>query len=109
MSGTTGRREHDLERVGDLLDEVISRLGGDPGAGSALLWEDWHHVAGPGWEGSWPLKLEAGVLSVAVPDGMSATRLRYQTAELMRRIGDRVGRDVVSSVTIRVRPRKRGS
>jgi hypothetical protein len=100
-----------LEHVGDLLDGVVSSLGGRIGlSGATVLWADWEAIAGPKWATASPLKLEAGVLSVGVPDGTTATRLRYDVGSLIRRIEDQLGADIVASVRLRVqRPERRPS
>jgi hypothetical protein len=97
----------DLEHVGDLVDGVESSLGGRAGLSeAALLWAEWDDLAGPAWAGTEPLKLDRGVLSVAVPNGIAATRLRYEVGDLLRRVSDRLGSGVVVSVALRVRHRR---
>lgn len=108
MSETPSGAKRDLQRVGDLLDGVVAALGGrvDLG-GRALLWADWSAVAGADWANSTPMRLKDGVLVVAVPDGMAATRLRYATAALIERIEARIGPDLVSSVRVQIeRPQR---
>ena len=96
-----GRR--DLEHVGDLVDGVVASLGGRVGlSDAALLWKEWPAVATGDWAAAEPVRLDDGVLLVAVSDGMTATRLRYETAGLIGRIGARIGQEVVSSVRIKV-------
>lgn len=102
------RSRKDLERVGDLVDDVVSSLGGRVGLSEAAqLWAEWDDLAGPAWAAAEPLKLERGVLSVAVPNGLTATRLRYEVGDLLRRVSDRLGSGVVVSVALRVRHRRR--
>ena len=96
-----GRRE--LEHVGNLVDGVIASLGGRVGlSGVALLWSEWPSLAVGDWTAADPVRLDDGVLLVAVPNGVTATRLRYETAELIGRIDARIGHDVVTSVRIKV-------
>lgn len=109
MTGSNDSGRRDLEHVGDLLDGVVSSLGGRIGLSAAtVLWADWAALSGPKWATASPLKLEAGVLTVGVPDGTTATRLRYEVGGLMRRIEERLGPDIVASVRLRVqRPKRR--
>jgi hypothetical protein len=103
------RGKSDLQSVGDLVDGVVSSLGRRVGLGqTAQLWADWPDLAGPEWTKATPIRLEKGTLSVAVPDGMTATRLRYATGELIKRIDDRMGPGVVSNVRLQIR-RPKGS
>ena len=97
-----GRRE--LEHVGDLVDGVVASLGGRVGLSDvALLWREWPSLAVGDWTTADPVRLDDGVLLVAVPNGLTATRLRYETAEMIGRIDARIGHDVVTSVRIKVR------
>lgn len=97
-------KKRDLEHVGDLIDVVVSALGARTGGGAAVaLWSEWAAIAGADWADTVPVRLERGVLSVAVPDGRRATRLRYSTGELKQRIEARLGPEVVSSVRVHVR------
>jgi hypothetical protein len=104
MKDRSSRKQSDLQPVGDLVDGVVSSLGQRTGLGqAALLWADWPDLAGRDWAKATPLRLEKGTLSVAVPDGITATRLRYATGELIKRIEDRMGPGVVSNVRLQVR------
>ena len=109
MTKQPPRGKSDLQPVGDLVDGVVSSLGQRAGLGqTALLWADWPDLAGREWAKATPIRLEKGTLSVAVPDGMTATRLRYATSELIKRIDDRMGPGVVSKVRLQIR-RQKGS
>lgn len=93
--------------VGDLIDRVLGRIArGSPGAVLALR-AAWRDVAGVRLaDRSAPVSLEAGVLTVEVDDGGTASLLRFETANLIRRAAD-VCVEPVSSVSFRVK-RNRG-
>ena len=104
MTGGSSHGRRELEHVGNLVDGVIASLGGRVGlSGVALLWSEWPSLAVGDWTAAEPVRLDDGVLLVAVPNGVTATRLRYETAELIGRIDARIGYDVVTSVRIKVR------
>lgn len=95
------RRE--LAPVGDVLDEVLGRFAGKSPASGWVVVERWDTIAGPPWRKAKPVKIdENGVLWVVVPDGVSATKLRYETKPLIAAIEREVGPDVVKSVRIKV-------
>ena len=92
-----------LAPVGDVLDEVLGRFAGPTQAAGLVIFDRWDVVAGPPWEGARPVKIDdLGTLVVEVPDGGTATRLRYQTDGLVSRIEAEVGAGVVSGIRLRV-------
>ena len=108
MNTENPKRRQDLEHMGHLIDGVIADLGGRESLGTtALLWAEWADVAGRDWALTTPIRLDNGRLVVAVPDGITATRLRYVTGELIARIDARIGPDVVSSIRVQIRPEGR--
>jgi hypothetical protein len=110
MSESPWNEKKDLEHVGGLIDGVVAALGERAGLGpAALLWADWESVSGRAWKDATPARLDRGVLVVAVPNAMTATRLRYETGGLLARIADRIGPDVVSSIRVKVQRPKRST
>ena len=108
MTGRPEERKRNLELVGDLIDGIVSALGQKAGLGADReLWSDWEAVAGPAWAGTQPVRLEERSLIVTVPDGITATRLRYATGDLLERIATRIGPDVVTSVRLTRRSKRR--
>ena len=73
-----------------------------------MLWKEWTTIADGDWAAAEPVRLDDDVLLVAVPNGMIATRLRYETAALVDRIEASLGSGVVSSVRIKVQRSGRG-
>jgi hypothetical protein len=96
-------RERNLQHLGGAMDAVVSELLQRTSVGTIQdLWSNWEDVAGPDWERTRPARLDRGALVVAVPDGGSATRLRYGISELLDRIAARLGDGVVTSVRLRI-------
>ena len=100
---TDAERRRELSPVGEVLDEVLGRFAGKTPASVWAILERWDSIAGPHWVKARPVRIdEAGVLLVVVPDGGSATKLRYETKTLLAAIAREIGPDVVISVRIRV-------
>ena len=84
----------DLERVGEGLDALLRRLGMPTVPDLERLAGEWAALAGEPWaDRSRPVGFRDGVLLLEVPDGTSATLLRYQEAsllELLYRLGGKI-------------------
>jgi len=100
-----GRRE--LEAVGELLDGVLARIGGGRRPTVMVVRDRWSEVAGPGWDQGEPVQVRDHVLTVEVPDGVTASRLRYDTGPLLRRISGLIGAEEITSIRLRVTRRRR--
>lgn len=75
---------------------------GDPGQAITLA-EEWEEISGKEWAAySRPVSLWKGELAVEADNGGVASLLRYATGELLRRIDDRLGPGVVTTMRIRV-------
>jgi hypothetical protein len=100
----------DLERIGDGLEVVLRRLG-LPGVDVLQrLVSDWAELAGEPWASrARPAGLRRGELLVEVTDGTSASLLRYQTGELLRRLEEGLGARLVDAVRIRLGGSEKGS
>lgn len=98
------RRE--LEAVGEVLDSVLARIGGGRRPVVMVIRERWGEVAGPGWEQGEPVQVRNGVLTVEVRDGGTASRLRYDTAPLLRRITGLIGAEEITSIRLKVSRRR---
>jgi hypothetical protein len=100
----------DLERIGDGLEEVLRRLGLPAVDVLQRLVSDWAELAGEPWASrALPAGLQRGELVVEVADGTSASLLRYQTGELLRRLEGGLGARLVDAVRIRLAGPKKGS
>ena len=103
----TGEDRRELEAVGELLDSVLARIGGGRRPAVMVIRERWSEVAGPGWDQAEPVQVRDGVLTVEVRDGGTASRLRYDTAPLLRRISGLIGAEEITSIRLRVAPRSK--
>ena len=100
----------DLERIGDGLEAVLRRLGLPAVDVLQRLVSDWAELAGEPWASrARPAGLQRGELVVEVADGTSASLLRYQTEELLRRLEEGLGARLVDTVRIRLASSKKGS
>lgn len=100
----------DLQRIGEGLDAVLRRLGLPAADALQRLVEDWRSLAGEPWASrSRPAGLRRGELTVEVEDGATASLLKYQSAELLRRLEQGLGGPLVEAVRLRVGSRKKGS
>lgn len=82
---------------------MLARLGlPDPGLIEALR-ADWNDLAGEPWAGqSHPAYLRGGELVVNVSTASLVSLLRYATGDLLRRLDDRLGEGMVSTVRVAV-------
>jgi len=100
----------DLQRIGDDLAAVLRRLGLPAVDTTQRLVDDWAELAGEPWASrSRPAGLQRGELIVEVADGTSASLLRYQAGDLLRRLEEGLGARLVEAVRIRVGSSKKGS
>ena len=99
----------DLEPLGDALEAILRRLGVPSPTDLARVTEEWSRVVPePFASRSQPAGLSDGILTLDVPDGMSASLLRYRSEELIGALERDLGPGVVSEVRIRVRRSKKG-
>ena len=100
----------DLERIGDGLEAVLRRLGLPAVDVLQRLVSDWAELTGEPWASrARPAGLQRGELVVEVADGTSASLLRYQTEELLRRLEEGLGARLVDTVRMRLAGPKKGS
>lgn len=93
----------DPQRIDELLDGLLQALGVARPLDVTHLVESWAEVAGEPWgERSRPVLLKDGELVVEVEDGTAATLLKYRQAELVERLGERLGRGLVTTVRVRM-------
>jgi len=97
------------EKIDDLLGSIIEQAGASADLGIARLVASWDDVVTERWRGrSRPIGVREQTLLVEVPDGADASLLRYDTADLLRRISARFGPDLVRAVRFRVEGDGRG-
>jgi predicted nucleic acid-binding Zn ribbon protein len=92
-----------LQPIRGPLGEALQGLGlGEPGRAIRLA-EEWEEICGKEWGAhSRPVSLWNGELVVEADSGGVAGLLRYATGELLRKIDDRLGTGLVTTVRIRV-------
>ncbi len=106
-SEESGRTEP--EPIDDLLGAIIAGAGAGADPGIARLVASWSEIVSERWRGcSEPIGVKNHVLLVEVPTGADASILRYDTADLLRRISARFGPDLVRAVRFRVAGDVRG-
>jgi hypothetical protein len=67
----------------------------------------WDDLAGPTLaRESWPLKLEKGVLWIAVNNAPQANHLSYLSPKLLRRIRERFPNSNVREIRVQLRPER---
>lgn len=93
----------DPQPIDELLDELLETLGVARPLDVAELVDNWEGLAGEPWgERSRPVLLKDGELVVEVDDGTAATLLKYREADLIERLGDKLGRGLVMTIRIRI-------
>ncbi|MFN2503330.1 MAG: DciA family protein [Acidimicrobiales bacterium] len=92
--------------LGDSLNRVTRSIGGPEASVLAAIFGKWEDIVGPHVAAhSWPVSVSDGVLAVGVDQPGWATQLIYLEKDLLRRIGEVSGVDVVRRVRVTVRPR----
>ncbi|MGH8946300.1 MAG: DUF721 domain-containing protein [Acidimicrobiia bacterium] len=93
----------ELQPIRGPLGETLQGLGlGDPSQAIRLA-EEWEEISGKEWAAhSRPVSLWKGELVVEADSGGMAGILRYATGELLRKIDDRLGTGLVTTMRIRV-------
>jgi hypothetical protein len=92
-----------LEPMQDAIGAILQRLGVTEPKNINRLLDDWAEVAGPPWDRkAVPVGLRHRELVVEVADGATATILRYQVGDLLKRLDGELGEGVVDTVRIRV-------
>jgi predicted nucleic acid-binding Zn ribbon protein len=93
----------ELERIGENLDRVLRRLGLPAADAVQRLTAEWAELAGEPWASrARPAGLHRGELVVEVPDGTTASLLRYKCQDLLDRLEKGLGARFADSVRIRL-------
>jgi hypothetical protein len=88
--------ERQPEEISDLLGEVLERVSTGADTRHGAIVEQWSEFAPGDWGRGAPIGVKDGVLLVAVPDGATASLVKYQTAALIAAIDGRFGAGVVT-------------
>ena len=95
--------------IDDLLGSIVEQAGASRDLGISDLVASWDEVVSERWQGrSRPIGVREQTLLIEVPDGSAASLLRYDAADLLRRISDRYGPDLVRAIRFRVQGDDRG-
>ncbi|MBA2280848.1 MAG: DUF721 domain-containing protein [Acidimicrobiia bacterium] len=101
-----GPRRGDPAPIRAPLDRLLGSLGAPSADALSALFERWSELAGmPLADHGEPVRLEGGVLTVAVREPAWATEWRYRQGELLRRCDEALGEGIVTRVEVRVRGR----
>jgi predicted nucleic acid-binding Zn ribbon protein len=105
----SGPQRKDPAVIDDLLGSIVEQAGASRDLGISDLVATWDEVVSERWQGrSRPIGVREQTLLIEVPDGSAASLLRYDVAELLRRISDRYGPDLVRDIRFRVQGDDRG-
>jgi predicted nucleic acid-binding Zn ribbon protein len=91
-------------RVGESLDRLSRGLGLPPATATARLVQAWPDVVGEAVAAhTSPRWVRDGVLSLAVDDPVWAAQLRWLETDLLARVAEVTGPDVVREIRLHVR------
>lgn len=104
-----GEQPAEPRQIGDALDRVLKGLGTPGTAAVRTVFSSWDVLVGTEAAAhARPASLDRGCLLIVVDSPAWATRMRYESATLLRHIADELGEGVVTRVDIRVRTSKPG-
>jgi predicted nucleic acid-binding Zn ribbon protein len=91
-------------KLGEALDRVSRGLGLPPAAATARLVQAWPDVVGEAVAAhTRPRWVRDGILSLVVDDPVWAAQLRWLEGDLLARVAEVTGPDVVERITLHVR------
>lgn len=94
------------EEISTVIGSIIERSQVDVDIRQGDLVSGWSQIAPGDWARATPIGVRDGTLLVTVPDGATASLLRYQHQPLLDAIAASQGSDLVRGVRVRVeRPR----
>ena len=90
------------EEISSVLGKIIEHTSVEVDVRHGDLVGEWNDFATGDWHLGTPVGVRDRTLLVIVPDGATASLLRYQTGPLLTAIGERYGVGLVTSVRLRV-------
>lgn len=104
MTGIEDEQRHrEVVPVGDLLDDVLAKLGGASRFSLLEIMEHWEDIVGSRWKSATrPVKVAGQTLIVEVIDGAAASLLRFELPHLKRRLSELVSETGALEVRLRV-------
>ncbi len=95
-----GRREP--SEISEVIGSIIENATVAVDLRHTELVEQWSEIVPGDWVLGTPIGVRDGTLLVTVPDGATATLLRYQERSLTQALEARFGPDLVASVRVSV-------
>ena len=103
LSYDDGRREP--SEISEVIGSIIENATVSVDLRHSELIDQWGAIAPGDWALGTPIGVRDGTLLVTVPDGATATLLRYQERALTQALEARFGADLVTSIRVSVDPR----
>lgn len=100
-----GPERSDPQPVSASLERIAGSMGAPDPATLAEIFGHWEEIVGPEVaRHAAPANLRRGVLTITVARPAWATQLRYLSSNLMDRLAEHAGAEVVTEIVVRVRP-----
>ena len=94
---------HELQRLDEVMDLVLSRIGVASARHLEELTTRWDEITGVPWAGrTWPVSLKGGELVVGVDSGATASLVKYDIQRVLERLETVTGPGKVTTVTLKV-------
>lgn len=94
-----------LEEIGYVVDRVMTGIGRGRAAPAIALSTRWNEVVGAEFATKTaPGSCEAGRLVILAKDGSTASKLRFNTSQILQNAAEIVGKGTISSISFRVSP-----
>ena len=104
---TGEERDRGLSPLEATLETVLERVTEGRLAAFEVIKTCWPEIVSTPWsERSRPVRLEKGVLTIEVADGSAASRLRLEQRKIRAALEERLGRDEVAKIKLRVGRRR---
>ena len=101
---TGDRGAPEPRRIGEVVDRLVQGMGAPSASAFAAVFSKWSDLVGEQIAAhAKPLSLHDGRLLVGVEEPGWATQLRWLETDLLRRLEEACGDDVVTSIEVRVR------
>lgn len=93
--------DRDVERLGNLLDPLTTRLGLGGARQTGKLWTRWSEIVGPEIAAhAQPTSLRDGVLRIKVDSPPWATEISYLVGDLRTKVNRAVGTELVTEIKV---------
>jgi predicted nucleic acid-binding Zn ribbon protein len=98
---STGKQRQPTE-ISEVLGRVIESAAVGVDVRQAEMIDQWASFVPGDWGAGRPVGVRDGVLLVVVPDGSTASLLRYQMEVLLTSISRRYGDDLVATIRLQI-------